>query len=152
MNILFLADNFPPEKNAQASRVYERARHWVEWGHCVTVITCVPNFPEGRVYAGYNNRWYQTEFVSGIRVVACKDLYSRQCRDSSSYPRLYLLSSLEFVRWTSSAAPRCCCSHVPLLFAAISGWALARFQTGTVCDGGFRSLARFHNCGWRHEV
>src|SRR5437764_1703599 len=72
MNILFLADNFPPEKNAQASRVYERACYWVEWGHRVTVITCAPNFPEGKVYAGYKNRWHQTETMSGIRVVRVK--------------------------------------------------------------------------------
>ncbi len=58
MTILFLADNFPPEKNAQASRVYERACYWVKWGHEVTVITCAPNFPEGKVYPGYRNRWY----------------------------------------------------------------------------------------------
>jgi hypothetical protein len=40
MNILFLADNFAPERNAQASRVYERACYWVRWGHQVTVLTC----------------------------------------------------------------------------------------------------------------
>jgi colanic acid biosynthesis glycosyl transferase WcaI len=42
MNILFLADNFPPERNAQASRVYERSCYWVRWGHQVTVVTCFP--------------------------------------------------------------------------------------------------------------
>src|ERR1041385_6328762 len=72
MKILFLADNFPPEKNAQASRVYERACYWIRWGHRVTVITGAPNFPEGKVYSGYKNRWYQVEEMSGIRVVRVK--------------------------------------------------------------------------------
>jgi colanic acid biosynthesis glycosyl transferase WcaI len=72
MQILFFADNFPPEKNAQASRVYERARYWVRWGHSVTVVTCAPNFPEGEVYTDYKNRWYQTEMMTGIRVVRVK--------------------------------------------------------------------------------
>jgi len=69
MDILFIADNFPPERNAQASRVFERARHWVAWGHQVTVITCAPNFPEGKVFEGYRNRLYSVEEVEGIRVV-----------------------------------------------------------------------------------
>ena len=66
MRILFFADNFPPERNAQASRVYERAKYWVEWGHEVTVVTCAPNFPEGRVFAGYRNRWWQEEVMDGF--------------------------------------------------------------------------------------
>lgn len=72
MRILFVSDNFPPESNAPASRLYEHARHWVRAGHEVTVITCAPNFPEGRVYPGYANRWRQTESVDGIRVVRVK--------------------------------------------------------------------------------
>ena len=72
MKILFFADNFPPEKNAQASRVYERARYWIRWGHSVTVITCAPNFPEGKLYPGYRNVWYRTEITDGIRVIRVK--------------------------------------------------------------------------------
>lgn len=72
MKILFLADNFPPERSAQASRVFERACYWVRWGHKVTVITCCPNFPEGKVYAGYENRWHQVGELNGIRVVRVK--------------------------------------------------------------------------------
>ena len=72
MKILFFADNFAPERNAQASRVYERACYWVRWGHQVTVLTCAPNFPEGKVFPGYRNRWRQVEEMSGIRVVRVK--------------------------------------------------------------------------------
>ena len=69
MHILFLTDNFPPEVNAPASRTYEHAREWVRAGHKVTVITCAPNFPRGRVYEGYRNKLWQTEDMDGIRVV-----------------------------------------------------------------------------------
>ena len=72
MRILFLADNFPPERNAQASRVYERACYWVRWGHQVTVVTCAPNFPEGKLFDGYENKWHATEEMNGIRVVRVK--------------------------------------------------------------------------------
>lgn len=69
MHILFLTDNFPPEVNAPASRTFEHAREWVKTGHQVTVITCAPNFPKGRVFDGYRNRMWQTEHMDGIRVI-----------------------------------------------------------------------------------
>ncbi len=69
MHILFITDNFPPEVNAPASRTFEHCREWVRTGHKVTVITCAPNFPRGRVYGGYKNRPYQTHNMDGIHVV-----------------------------------------------------------------------------------
>jgi glycosyltransferase involved in cell wall biosynthesis len=69
MHILFLTDNFPPEVNAPASRTFEHCRIWVEAGHQVTVITCAPNFPAGKVFGGYKNKLWQTEDMDGIRVI-----------------------------------------------------------------------------------
>lgn len=69
MKILFLTDNFPPEVNAPATRTYEHCKEWVKQGIEVTVITCVPNFPQGKVYKGYHNRLYQKEIIDGIHVV-----------------------------------------------------------------------------------
>jgi len=69
MHILFLTDNFPPEVNAPASRTFEHCREWVRLGHQVTVITCAPNFPKGKVFAGYRNRLWQSEEMAGIRVI-----------------------------------------------------------------------------------
>lgn len=72
MKILFLTDNFPPETNAPASRTFEHAREWVAAGNQVTVITCFPNFPAGKVYSGFKNHWYRVEELEGIRVVRVK--------------------------------------------------------------------------------
>lgn len=69
MKILFLTDNFPPEVNAPASRTYEHCKEWVRQGEDVIVITCVPNFPQGKVYPGYRNKRYQKEWIDGIQVV-----------------------------------------------------------------------------------
>src|SRR3990167_4001849 len=79
MNILFITDNFYPEGNAIASRVYERACYWVKWGHHVTVITSAPNFPEGKLYLGYKNKWIQKEKLQGIDVTRVKTfIYSNK--------------------------------------------------------------------------
>ena len=69
MHILFLTDNFPPESNAPANRTYEHAKEWVKDGHKVTIITCAPNFPIGKVFDGYKNRLFQTETIDGILVI-----------------------------------------------------------------------------------
>lgn len=69
MKILFLTDNFPPEVNAPATRTYEHCREWVKSGAEVTVITCFPNFPQGKVYNGYKNKWKKTEWIDGIKVI-----------------------------------------------------------------------------------
>lgn len=69
MKILFLSDNFYPEVNAPANRTFEHCREWVALGAEVTVITCVPNFPTGKVFDGYKNKLYQKEFIEGIEVI-----------------------------------------------------------------------------------
>ncbi|PIB92158.1 glycosyltransferase family 4 protein [Caulobacter sp. FWC2] len=69
MHILFLTDNFPPEVNAPASRTFEHCRAWVAAGHRVTVVTCAPNFPSGRVHPGYRNRLWSRETIEGVEVV-----------------------------------------------------------------------------------
>lgn len=69
MKILFLTDNFPPEVNAPASRTFDHCKEWVKKGCEVSVITCAPNFPQGKVYAGYSNKLYQEEVVEGIHVI-----------------------------------------------------------------------------------
>lgn len=69
MRILFLSHYFPPEVNAPASRTFEHCREWVRAGHDVTVVTCAPNHPQGRVYDGYRNRVLAREKVDGIDVI-----------------------------------------------------------------------------------
>ncbi|MEO6248579.1 MAG: glycosyltransferase family 4 protein [Sphingomicrobium sp.] len=69
MKILFLTDNFPPEVNAPASRTFEHTREWVKAAHDVTVITCAPNFPQGKLLPGYRNKWRQRDTVEGIKLI-----------------------------------------------------------------------------------
>ena len=68
MKILFLTDNFFPEKNAPAKRTLEHSKEWIKMGHSVTVITGVPNFPKGKIFKGYKNKIYQNEFIDKISI------------------------------------------------------------------------------------
>lgn len=69
MKVLFLTDNFVPETNAPATRTYEHCKEWVKQGVDVTIITCVPNFPKGKVFGGYKNKLIQKEVIDGIKVI-----------------------------------------------------------------------------------
>ena len=70
MKILFITDNFPPEVNAPATRTYEHIKEWIKDESVeVTVLTCFPNFPHGKVYNGYKNKLYQREKFDGIDVI-----------------------------------------------------------------------------------
>ena len=126
MQILFLTENFPPEVNAVATRVYERACYWARWGHQVTVLTSAPNFPDGKLFPGYENRWYQTEEVDGIRVVRVKTYISPN--------RGVLGRTVDFVSFMCSGfaasllqrRPDIVVATSPQFFCAVAGWGGAR--------------------------
>ena len=126
MKILFVSDNFPPEHNACASRVYERAVYWVNWGHRVTVITGAPNFPDGKVFDGYRNRWHGVEKIDGIRVVRVKTFIA-----ANQGVALRLVDFLSFMVSSSAAGvfeerPDAVVATSPQLFTAVAGNFIAR--------------------------
>jgi glycosyltransferase involved in cell wall biosynthesis len=125
MRILFLSDNFPPEGNAPATRLHEHALRWVRAGHEVTVVTCAPNFPEGRLFPGYRNRLRQVEELDGIRVVRVKTYitanegFVRRTLDYMSFMAMGFLAGLLERR------PDVVVATSPQFFCAIGGWALS---------------------------
>ena len=72
MRVLLITDNFPPESNAPALRCWDHGRVWASEGAEVEIVTCAPNFPEGRVYPGYLNEWFSREQMEGMSVVRLK--------------------------------------------------------------------------------
>jgi glycosyltransferase involved in cell wall biosynthesis len=122
MHILFLSDCFPPEVNAPASRTHEHAREWVRAGHRVTVITCAPNFPYGKLMAGYQNRLVQREVLDGIEVIR---VWSYMTANEG-----FWLRSLDFASFMLSATlasltvrqPSVVVATSPQFFAAVAGW------------------------------
>ena len=124
MKILFLTENYPPETNAAANRVHERAKFWADWGHDVTVITCAPNFPKGRLHEGYANKWYQTGAMDGIRVVRVKTFIS--ANEGVVLRMLDFLSFMitGFVASLFQKRPDVVVATSPQFFTAVAGWAV----------------------------
>ena len=125
MKILFLSENFPPESNAAATRVYERACYWADWGHQVTVITSAPNFPEGELFAGFENNWKQSETMSGIRVVRVKTYIA--ANRGVIHRTLDFLSFMVtgFFAALKEECPDVIAATSPQFFTAVAGWAAA---------------------------
>jgi colanic acid biosynthesis glycosyl transferase WcaI len=152
MKILFLSDNFPPEVNAAASRVYERAVYWVKWGHDVTVITCAPNFPQGKVYSGYTNKWRHTEIIDGIKVIRVKTFIAKN--------EGFILRSLDFISYMIMAVingaflkrPDVVVSTSPQFFTAVAGHVLGAikrrpfvFEIGDLWPESIRAVGALKN-------
>jgi len=128
LHILFLSDNFPPEVNACASRVFERACYWSQWGYQVTIITSAPNFPEGKLFPGYKNKWYQKEYIQGIHVIRVKTFIAAnrgvffRILDFFSYMLMAFLAGLKQKKTDVVIATS------PQFFAAVGGWILAKVK------------------------
>ena len=128
MKILFLSDNFPPEGNAPATRLWEHATRWVAAGHEVTVITCAPNFPEGKVYPGYRNAWRSVEMMGSIRVVRVKTYITSN--------EGFVKRSLDYVSFMVAAVaaglferrPDVLIATSPQFFCACGGWILSALR------------------------
>lgn len=99
MHILFLTDNFPPEVNAPASRTFEHCREWIAAGHQVTVVTTAPNFPTGKIFAGYKNRLWSSEEMQGIRVIRVVSYITANAG--------FLKRTLDYVSFAAAAIPAC---------------------------------------------
>ncbi|WP_437603971.1 glycosyltransferase family 4 protein [Sorangium sp. So ce590] len=66
MRILLISQWYHPEP---ISRAHLLAEALAARGHEVTSIAAFPNYPHGRLYAGYRQRLWDVEHVSGTRVI-----------------------------------------------------------------------------------
>lgn len=72
MKILFFSQFFTPESIAPSFRATENSKLWKEMGHDVTVFTGYPNYPTGKIFAGYDPKLLTEEMINGIRVLRSK--------------------------------------------------------------------------------
>lgn len=128
MHILLISDNFYPETNAPATRGFDHCRVWVKNGYKVTVVTSFPNFPTGKIFSGYKNKFNQMENIEGINVLRVWTYISpnagiwRRILDQisfmfSSFINALFLKDIDVIIGTS-----------PHMFTPISGILLARIK------------------------
>ena len=128
LNILFLTDNFPPERNVPAMRTWEHVSRWVKDGHKVTIITTAPNFPQGKPLAGYTNRWYMKEDMGGVTVIRVKSYIAAN--------EGFLKRILDYVSFVVTGGivamfqkrPDILITTSPQFFCAVAGWVVSRLR------------------------
>ncbi|GIU00467.1 glycosyltransferase WbuB [Sulfurovum sp. TSL6] len=127
MKLLFLSDNFPPESNAPASRTFEHCKEWVKEGIEVTVITCNPNFPYGKVYDGYKNKLYQSEIIDSIKVIR---VWSYMVENKGALKRIfdYLSYAMSAIIAGLFVKTDLIVATSPQLFTAFAGCVLAKIR------------------------
>lgn len=68
MKILVVSQYFYPEQ----FRVNDICRELVSRGHQVSVVTGLPNYPDGEIYSEYEHAWQNVSEYYGARVYRCK--------------------------------------------------------------------------------
>ena len=68
MKLLILTQYFPPETGAPQNRLYELAVRLAKAGVEVSVLTAMPNYPQMRIYEGYQDKKYHYEELGGVGV------------------------------------------------------------------------------------
>jgi colanic acid biosynthesis glycosyl transferase WcaI len=126
MHIMLMAQCYAPENVSAAVLITELATDLVKSGHQVTVITGAPNYPYGRVFAGYRNPVYQVEWLDGVRVVRTWSYISPQ--------KVFWRRMLHYGTYSASAfyggllagKPDILLSYSPPLPLGLSAWMLSR--------------------------
>lgn len=68
MKILVVSFYYEPEIGAAPSRITNLVRGLKERGEQVDVLTCLPNYPTGRIFDGYRGKFSMKENLDGVDV------------------------------------------------------------------------------------
>lgn len=128
MHLVILTQYFSPEIGAPQARLSELAKRFADRGHRVTVLTAMPNYPEGRIHAGYGGllRREQQGDVLVIRtfIYATNDLGT--VRRLANYLS-FVVSAMLFGTFLLPAADFVFVESPPL-FLGIAGYWLSRIK------------------------
>lgn len=129
MRVCILTQYFPPEIGAPQARLARIVRGLVARGHEVTVVTAMPNYPEGRIRAGYGGL-LRRESLDGARVLRTFVYPSKSLK--------MVRRMASYMSFVSSSAilglpmlPRkldYLFTESPPLFLGMSGWWLSRIK------------------------
>lgn len=74
MKILIVCQYYYPEQ----FQINEIAPELVRRGHQVTVLTGLPNYPQGEIYSGYENGKKRKEIIDGVKIVRVEEYPRKQ--------------------------------------------------------------------------
>ena len=125
MRCLILTQYYPPETGAAQNRLSDWAQRLSAWGHKITVLTAVPNYPRGEIVTRYRKHCLYDECIDGVRVLRTR-IFVR--RNYGFLQRLisylsFMLASI-FIGIAKAGAQDVILIESPPLLAGISGLVL----------------------------
>lgn len=127
MKILFLTQYCPPEVGAPQNRIFEFAKQLKKFGHEVSILTAMPNYPKGEIFEEYKGKKVWVEELEGIRIVrtsiyATKDKsFTKRLRNYLSFTFSSILSGSKYIDIQDVII-----TESPPLFLGWSGYRLAK--------------------------
>ncbi len=129
MRILLLTQYFPPETGAAQQRLSHLAKWLFSFGHEVTVLTSLPNYPTGRIFDEYRGRVFVEEKRDDLRILrtwAYASVSRTFARRLLNYFSFALLATW-FGIWRAGKQDLVVVESPPL-FLGITGVILSRFR------------------------
>ena len=68
MKVLIVSFYYSPELGAAPSRITNLAKGLQEKGIEVELLTCMPNYPKGKIFEGYRRKFSMKEELDGVLV------------------------------------------------------------------------------------
>lgn len=96
MKTLVVSFYYTPEVGAAPSRITNLARGLKDNGIDVDVLTCMPNYPKGRIFEGYRHRFSMKENIDGIGVYR---YWTYACNSKNPVKRVIAMLSFAFTMW-----------------------------------------------------
>jgi glycosyltransferase involved in cell wall biosynthesis len=127
MKILFLTQYCPPEVGAPQNRIFEFAKKLKEFGHDVTILTAMPNYPKGEIFQEYKGKKTCTEEIEEIKIVRTS-IYTSKDKSFTKRLRNYLSFTFSSVISGSRLIPNqdVIIVESPPLFLGWSGLVLSK--------------------------
>ena len=125
MKILYISQYFPPEMGAPAARASELARHWVEAGHEVSVLTGFPNHPTGVVPEKWRPRLRRLTYNETINGISVYRTWLWPLPNRKAHERMRNYSSFcisAALRGLTLPRPDVVIASSPQLLVGLSGW------------------------------
>jgi glycosyltransferase involved in cell wall biosynthesis len=130
INIWLITQYYPPEVGAPSTRLSGLAKSWQDLGANVTVLTGIPNHPDGIIPEAYRGRpAFEVEVQNGIPVhrhwlyVAPNRGKIKRVVNMVSFAASVLLHNL---RRRTATRPDVIIASSPSFFCVVSAWLLAR--------------------------
>lgn len=126
--IIILTQYFLPEMGAPQNRLFDMAKGLMKLGWTVQVVTAMPNYPTGKIFASHQNRFSQTDWIEGIEV---KRYWLYPSNAPKTFPRIVSMLSFSFtclfsIFFIRSRRPEFLLVESPPLTLGFSGWILSK--------------------------